>query len=237
MRERADVSTTKLWLLLRADRRLVALGIVASLFFGIVVAGVAHPKPAHQLITASDSVDTLAQALVGSTVTGVTLVLTLSQLVLSQEQGAVGDQRERREAATTFRGDVSDVIERHRDVTFPGERYGSDVDLGAGDALVCSGSPRSPWVESLVESTGAATAGFSGWAVDDSFVYRRGFDEGFVLTDHCDYDELLALVAAVDPEQVYTQHGFADEFATSVTSELGIPAQSLKKGQATLGDF
>jgi len=119
MRERADVSTTKLWLLLRADRRLVALGIVASLFFGIVVAGVAHPKPAHQLVTASDSVDTLAQALVGSTVTGVTLVLTLSQLVLSQEQGAVGDQRERMEAATTFRVDVSDVIDESVSPTEP----------------------------------------------------------------------------------------------------------------------
>ena len=111
MRERADVSTTKLWLLLGADRRLVALGIVATLFLGIVVAGVAHPTPAHQLVTASDSVDTLAQALVGSTVTGVTLVLTLSQLVLSQEQGAVGDQRGRMEEATTFRSDVADLLE------------------------------------------------------------------------------------------------------------------------------
>ncbi|WP_436931582.1 mRNA 3'-end processing factor [Halosimplex halobium] len=152
-------------------------------------------------------------------------------------QRVLADSPRERVFVTDAVADVSDVIERYRDVTFPGERYDADVDLRAGDALVCSGSPRSPWVESLVASTGAVTAGFSGWAVDDSFVYRRGFDEGFVLTDHPDYDELLEVVAAVDPEQVYTQHGFADEFATSVTSELGIPAQSLKRNQATLGDF
>ncbi|WP_049981961.1 hypothetical protein [Halolamina rubra] len=119
IRERAGVSTTKLWLLMSADRRLVALGIVAFLFFGVVVGGVAHPKPAHVLITASDSVDTLAQALVGSTVTGVTLVLTLSQLVLSQEQGAVGDQRERMEEATAFRSDVSELIDEPVSPTEP----------------------------------------------------------------------------------------------------------------------
>ena len=119
IRERAGVSTTKLWLLMGADRRLVAAGIVAFLFFGVVAGGLAHPTPAHRLVTASDSVDTLAQALVGSTVTGVTLVLTLSQLVLSQEQGAVGDQRERMEEATAFRSDVSEVIEESVSPTEP----------------------------------------------------------------------------------------------------------------------
>ncbi|MFC7195187.1 mRNA 3'-end processing factor [Halosimplex aquaticum] len=107
-------------------------------------------------------------------------------------QRILADSPRERVFVTDSIADVSDVIETHRDVTFPGERYGSDVDLAAGDALVCSGSPRSPWVQSLVESSGAVTAGFSGWAVDSSFVYRRGYDEGFVLSDHCDFDELCS---------------------------------------------
>ncbi|WP_459193858.1 mRNA 3'-end processing factor [Halosimplex sp. J119] len=152
-------------------------------------------------------------------------------------QRILADSPRERVFVTDSIADVSDVIEAHREVTFPGERYGADVNLGPGDALVCSGSPRSPWVQSLVESNGAVTAGFSGWALDSSFVYRRGYDEGFVLSDHCDFEELCAVVEAVDPEQVYTQHGFADEFAAHVTSELGYPAQSLKANQATLGDF
>ena len=111
MRERADVSSAKLWLLLEADRRLVATGIVAFLFFGVIIGGLAHPTPAYQLISTGDPMETLSQALVGSTVTGVTLVLTLSQLVLSQEQGAVGDQRGRMEEAMSFREDVASMLD------------------------------------------------------------------------------------------------------------------------------
>jgi len=37
-------------------------------------------------------------------------VLTLSQLVLSQELGAAGDQRERMAGAMAFREDVADTI-------------------------------------------------------------------------------------------------------------------------------
>ncbi|AEN05673.1 hypothetical protein Halar_1973 [halophilic archaeon DL31] len=112
MRERAAGSTAKLWLLLRADRRLFALGVVAFLFVGVVAGGLLHPTPVQLLITDGDPMDTLAQALVTSTITGVTLVLTLSQLVLSQEQGAVGDQRGRMEDAMTFRTDVAALLQR-----------------------------------------------------------------------------------------------------------------------------
>jgi hypothetical protein len=111
VRERAGVSTAKLWLYMAADRRLVALGVVGALFLGVVGGGVARPDTVYPLLTEGDSMETLSQALVGSTVTGVTLVLTLSQLVLSQEQGAVGDQRGRMEEATTFRSDVADLLE------------------------------------------------------------------------------------------------------------------------------
>jgi len=41
----------------------------------------------------------------------VTLVLTLSQIVLSQELGAVGDQRERMEGAMDFRADAADAAD------------------------------------------------------------------------------------------------------------------------------
>ncbi|MFB6187893.1 MAG: hypothetical protein ABEI86_13655, partial [Halobacteriaceae archaeon] len=54
---------------------------------------------------------TLFQAFIGATITGVTLVLTLNQLVLSQELGSVGDQRSRMEGAMTFREDVESYIE------------------------------------------------------------------------------------------------------------------------------
>ncbi len=46
------------------------------------------------LLTRGDPVETLFQALITGTITAVTLVLTLNQLVLSQELGAVGDLRD-----------------------------------------------------------------------------------------------------------------------------------------------
>ena len=106
LRDRAADSRFKLWLLLAADRWLVAGLLLAVVFAALLAAGVFLPDAAATLRT-SDSVDTLFQALLTATITGVTLVLTLSQLVLSQELGAVGDQRERMKGAMEFREDVA----------------------------------------------------------------------------------------------------------------------------------
>jgi uncharacterized membrane protein len=110
MRERASGSTLRTWLLLGADRGLVAGLILLLVLLLVVGAGLAHPTPARTLLTRGDPVETLYQALVSSTITGVTLVLTLSQLVLSGEFGGVGDQRERMDSAVEFRSDVASLV-------------------------------------------------------------------------------------------------------------------------------
>lgn len=134
--------------------------------------------------------------------------------------------------------DVNEVVEDACDVSFDATLYGRDHELGEDDVLVLpSQTSRLGFVSDLVDETGAVTAGFSGWAIDDSYRFRADVDAAFALSDHCDYSELLALVEAVDPEVVYTQHGFADELATRVRSELGIRAQALKRNQSTLDDF
>jgi hypothetical protein len=98
------------WLALTGDRTVVTGLLVAGVFLALVGAGLLVPG-ATAAALAGDSVDTLFGALVGATVTGVTLVLTLTQLVVSQELGAVGDQRERMAAATDFREEVADAVE------------------------------------------------------------------------------------------------------------------------------
>ena len=110
MRERAEKDPRLLYLLLDADRWLVAGLFSGALFLTLVAAGLAHPTPAQTLLTRGDPVETLFQALVTGIITAVTLVLTLSQLVLSQELGAAGDQRERMTGAMEFRRDVADAI-------------------------------------------------------------------------------------------------------------------------------
>ena len=110
LRGRAEKSRWKLWLLLEADRWLVSTLLLAAVLFSLTVLGYLYPG-AEEAIRGADSVDTVFQALLTATITGVTLVLTLNQLVLSQELGSVGDQRERMEGAVQFRQDVANSID------------------------------------------------------------------------------------------------------------------------------
>jgi len=96
-------------LLLDVDRRVLAVGVVALVFLGLVAASVLIEGAAAALL-ADDPVETAFQALIGATITGVTLVLTLNQLVLSQELGAVDDQQSRMAGAMAFREDVADLL-------------------------------------------------------------------------------------------------------------------------------
>ncbi|AXG09586.1 hypothetical protein [Haloplanus rubicundus] len=110
LRARAAESRTKLWFYLEADRRLVVAGLVGAVLLALLVVGFLLPGAATKL-RGTDAVETLFQGFLTATITGVTLVLTLNQLVLSQELGAVGDQRERMVGALEFREDAADLVE------------------------------------------------------------------------------------------------------------------------------
>lgn len=111
MRERVDESRTKLWLLLDADRRLIAAIPLAIVFVSLVVLGTFDPAPLRSAVGPSDPIETVFQGFLTAIITGVTLVVTINQLVLSQELGAVGDQRDRMANAMDFREDVESTIE------------------------------------------------------------------------------------------------------------------------------
>jgi hypothetical protein len=110
MRERVPDSGLKLWLLLGASRRHVVAVLAVVVFATVVAVGLArHDFPA--VAARGDPVETLGQAYLTAIVTGVTLVVTISQVVLSQELGPVGEQRERMTGATAFRSDVADAVD------------------------------------------------------------------------------------------------------------------------------
>ena len=109
MRERADRSNLLMYVLLNVNREVVSLGILFLTFAGVVGASLVIDGAAAALIT-DDPIETAFQAFIGATVTGVTLVLTLNQLVLSQELGAVDDQYDRMEGAMDYRADVGDLL-------------------------------------------------------------------------------------------------------------------------------
>ncbi|WP_135363024.1 hypothetical protein [Halosimplex halophilum] len=169
LRERADQSRWKLWVLLEADRWLVAGILVTLVFLALVGAGYLSPT-AENAIGTGDSVDTLFQGFLTATITGVTLVLTLNQLVLSQELGAAEDQRERMEGAMEFRRDVAEVIEASVSPSRPAQFLRALVQVsgdraeelreavpGSGDSEVAS--EVADLTDSLVENAGGVSAG------------------------------------------------------------------------------
>ncbi|MFB6163371.1 MAG: MBL fold metallo-hydrolase RNA specificity domain-containing protein [Halococcoides sp.] len=128
-------------------------------------------------------------------------------------------------------------IESAQDRSF-GARSIDECDrIGAGDAVVLPSQVRSlGFVDELIAETGALTVGVSGWAIDSSFQYANDYDATFVLSDHCDFEDLLAVVDRVDPDRVYTVHGATEAFASELMTR-GYHAQALASDQHTLDEF
>ena len=110
MRERTDESGLRLWVAMKANR-FVVTGLLMLFVFGgfILAATVLFPSFLSQA-RATDPVDTLFSSMIGVIVTGTTLVVTISQLVISQENGPLGDQRKRMENAMDFRTFTKDLL-------------------------------------------------------------------------------------------------------------------------------
>ena len=110
MRERAGESRFRIWLLLSANR-LAVTGILALVVFGLFVGLVTVIPPAlFPQLRAGDTIETMFSTMVGAVITGTTLVVTIGQLVISQENGPLGDQRERMENAMDFRDYTEELI-------------------------------------------------------------------------------------------------------------------------------
>lgn len=61
-------------------------------------------------ILTSDDVSTLFAAIVGAIITSVTLILTVTQLVISQEIGSLSEQSQRLETQKDFRTRVENTL-------------------------------------------------------------------------------------------------------------------------------
>jgi putative mRNA 3-end processing factor len=87
-------------------------------------------------------------------------------------------------------------------------------------------SSKNKFVQDMKSKYGAVTIGFSGWAQSIKYSFGRRTDYSIPMSDHCDYNELIDMVVQSGAEQVYTIHGFVDEFAEDLRKR-GISAQPL----------
>lgn len=80
----------------------------------------------------------------------------------------------------------------------------------AGDLILAPLSAGgSPWVRKF---GGYASAFVSGWMQIRGARRRRAVDRGFVLSDHADWDGLLAAIAATGAEHIGVTHGYVPAF-------------------------
>ncbi|MEJ1223125.1 ligase-associated DNA damage response exonuclease [Sediminicola sp. 1XM1-17] len=80
----------------------------------------------------------------------------------------------------------------------------------------------SPWIRKMVPFvTGSA----SGWMAFRGARRRRAIDKGFVLSDHCDFQQLLDSIKATGAEKIICTHGYTDLFSRYLR-ELGYDART-----------
>ncbi len=110
MRERAGESRLKIWLLLGANRLQVTAILALTVFVGFVAAVTLLPEPLTPQLQTGDTIETMFSTMISAIITGTTIVVTIGQLVLSQENGPLGDQRDRMENSMDFRDFTEELI-------------------------------------------------------------------------------------------------------------------------------
>ena len=107
----------------------------------------------------------------------------------------------------------------------------------AGELVIAPPSAfGSPWMQRLGD---CGTAFASGWMRVRGHRRRRGFDEGFVLSDHADWPGLLRTIQATGAKKVFATHGYSDTLARYLREEMQIdaePLQTLFEGEVDDGE-
>jgi hypothetical protein len=108
LRGRSGESRLVHWLFLDANRWLIA-GLLSVVAFATLVA-LGSAVPFRETMEGAAPVETAFQALIAAVITGVTLVVSINQLVLSQEIGQLGDHHQWMDEAMEFRRDVEGLF-------------------------------------------------------------------------------------------------------------------------------
>jgi len=80
----------------------------------------------------------------------------------------------------------------------------------------------SPWIRKM---TPFVTASASGWMTFRGARRRRAIDKGFVLSDHCDWQQLLTAIKETGATKIISTHGYTNIF-TQYLKENGYDART-----------
>ena len=110
LRRRLGVNRVAFWVLLTGSRWVIAGGLALLVFGLFVVGSTVKQAPLRPLMESSNMVTITFSGLVGATITSATLVVSINQLVLSQEIGSLGTIRNRMDVGTDFRQNTDELL-------------------------------------------------------------------------------------------------------------------------------
>jgi hypothetical protein len=147
MADRADENRLKMVVLMEINRLALAAALCLVVFLSYVVTVTVLDPSFVERLKDADTIETIFTTMISVILTGTTLVVSIGQLVLTQETGPLGDQRDRMANAMDFR-DFTSELTGEPSATNPDEFLGQLVDetvsrstalrdgLGATDAEV-----------------------------------------------------------------------------------------------------
>ncbi|MEM7042985.1 MAG: ligase-associated DNA damage response exonuclease [Pseudomonadota bacterium] len=150
---------------------------------------------------------------------------------LGKAQRLLGEIGRRSERPIFVHGAIDALMPAYRDagIMLPETVPVLDKTKGesfAGELVVAPPSAfGSPWMQRMGD---CGTAFASGWMRVRGHRRRRGFDEGFVLSDHADWPGLLQTIQATGAKKVFATHGYSDTLARYLREEMQIDAEPLE---------
>lgn len=147
---------------------------------------------------------------------------------LGKAQRVLAELGSRAQRTIYVHGALDAVIEGYRasGVMLPAVERATERRRGesfAGSLIVAPVSARgSLWMRRFANHSSAFA---SGWMRVRGARRRRGYDRGFVLSDHADWDELVRTVVETGAERIFATHGYTEPLARYLTG-LGLDAQA-----------
>ena len=148
---------------------------------------------------------------------------------LGKAQRVLAELGQRTDRPVFVHGAIDALLDAYRD---EGISLAQTVPVGraarasfAGELIIAPPSAfGSPWLRRF----GDASTGFaSGWMRVRGNRRRRGFDRGFVLSDHVDWPALLRTIEQTGARRVLATHGYSDTLARYLR-ETGLAAEPLE---------
>lgn len=110
MRKRSGQNRAKFWLLVSANRTVVAATLGISIFLAFIALVSILEPPLIPQLQSGNAIETLFTTMLSAVALVTTLTVTIGQVVLSQENGPLGDQRMRMSNAMDVRSYVGEII-------------------------------------------------------------------------------------------------------------------------------